>query len=450
MNMRHVVQCGAIACLSAGVNAAALAGGWSTPQVLSAGAEGFGGDVALDAAGHAVAVWENSLTGPPGEQIWASARTVSGIWKPHARISPQGRVLPYGLTHPGVRMTAAGAATAEWIDVDGVWTADKGLNAAWSKSRLLAPGADNVTFAMNDAGAAVLAWISYDGGTGTVMAMTRPADGTWGAPQVVVANASAVHLDGAAIGGGGDAVISWETYELVCSRHCMFANAVLHVSREPASSGSWQDSGPLAGPDDFVHGGQVAVDAACEAAVLINHVGGIGASVQRQAGAAWSALAPLTTSRTTYVELQTDAAADATMFALYLKVKRLVAIRGNLSTNHWERQVVIANNVIPFEETFGLSSGGSAIAAWSIASPPGNDAIQAAMRPGPHADWSAPTIAAASLFNGNPESIEINDAHSAVLVYSASDSSGMHYSEYADFAPAVGSNSCPDQRAHRR
>ena len=152
-------------------------------------------------------------------------------------------------------------------------------------------GAPAVIFLENGAGDAAVVY-EVNGGAIQIAVVRRPAGGAWSAPETVAS--SAVHgpitLAGAAIGGGGDVVVSWETFQVTCQRFCQEVRFAVHASREPRAGDGWADSGPLT-PESAAYVTRVAVDPAAGAVVLIqpNLTATLQARRQKRAGGAWSA-----------------------------------------------------------------------------------------------------------------------------------------------------------------
>jgi hypothetical protein len=169
------------------VPAVSQAGTWSAPTVLSSGGQGWQAAAAIDGTGNSVAVWDEITN---LSQLWSRSKPSGGNWGAAMEVSP---ALEANSIYPAVRISAAGLATAVWSDQGGVWTADRPPASNWSSPRLLIPDVSNPIFVMNSQGAAAIVW-SVGGPRSTssqVLAVLRPAGGTWSAQQVVT---SAVHV----------------------------------------------------------------------------------------------------------------------------------------------------------------------------------------------------------------------------------------------------------------
>ena len=153
----------------------AQTGVWSSPVVLSTGGQGWEAAAAIDGTGNSVALWDERTS---LDQLWSRSKTSAGNWGAVAEVSPP---LETTSVFPEVRISTAGFATAVWSDANGVWTADRPPASNWNPPQLLIPGASSPIFVMNSQGAAAIAWTV--GGprstSGSVMAVLRPAGGTW-------------------------------------------------------------------------------------------------------------------------------------------------------------------------------------------------------------------------------------------------------------------------------
>jgi PKD domain-containing protein len=178
---------------------------WSAPEDLFVNG-GRTPQLAMNAAGDAVAVW----TGFNGtdEVTWASVRSAGGDWSAPEDLSVAGESDWLG---PQVAIDAAGNAIAVW---ERLLTGDDVIRAAvrtaggeWSAPDDLSVAGEDTgspRIAMNAAGSAVAAW-SLSGGGG-VRAAVRPAGGDWSAPEEV----SAAGVEPAlAVDSGGNAFALW-------------------------------------------------------------------------------------------------------------------------------------------------------------------------------------------------------------------------------------------------
>lgn len=414
--------------------AAAFAGTWTTGVVLSTGGEGWESASAIDASGNSIAVWDERTTkGLVIDRVWTRSRPSGGAWGAVTNLSPAPLQTTY--VFPAVRVSAKGNATAIWSDVAGVWTSDRPAGGAWSAAQLLAPGVSQPYFVMNNPGGMMLVWMYGAGPRGTpnsIMVLQRPAGGAWGTAQTAI-TAPHVSANHVALGDNGDALISWETYDAVCGEKCTLSNFVLHASREAAGSTEWQDSGALAGPDNFSHLGFVAVDAAGHAGMLMGaSTTNFTAVSQPARGQAWTAPVPVYAGTNPYaIAFGADTAGNATFVLEELTASTVVAVGGNIVSNTWSPAAVISGkDPSPNQIIVGTGANGAAVVVWAAGNPSySNNAIRAAVRAAPAAAWSAPvTLGKTSL--GGPESVAVSANGAAIVTY-ASFTTGLKHTEYA-------------------
>lgn len=190
-------------------------GGWTAPQALSAGADDLGSlRVAVDRRGNAVAVWERRrFLGPKDDAgtVQAAVHSAHGGWGAATKLSP----VDSNAGGADVALDAAGNAVAVWSqDVEGtvrgvIRSARRPSGGAWSApQRISSPTEDACvpSIAVDAAGDAIAVWSGYDQ---VVRAARRAAGGRWGAPRALspggTATSPAVASDAA-----GDTVVVWE------------------------------------------------------------------------------------------------------------------------------------------------------------------------------------------------------------------------------------------------
>ena len=261
------------------VQAAARSGGgaWRAPVDLSSPGRVYEDppEVAVDAAGDAVAVWGwRAQSGTGNEVVQAAARSalaVTRFWQAPVTLSAPGH---YG-DFPRVAMNPAGVAYAVWRDVNTgiVQASARAGGGAWQPPvNLSTPDRDayDPQVAINGAGDAVAVW---EGGSlnpadyphEIVQAAARSGHAVtrfWQAPVNLSAPGSTqgpqVSLDAA-----GNAVAVWDDYDLPAS------NLVVRAATRPAATGAWQVPVTLSAADRndafFPH---VALDAAGDAVAV--------------------------------------------------------------------------------------------------------------------------------------------------------------------------------------
>ena len=180
---------------STGVQASVLAPGgtWSAPVTVAPA--GVNPQVAVDAAGDAVALW---TTGSSNAPVQAAILRAGGTWSapltlgtgvtPNLAVNPAGAILAGWTTSPHETVVSAGTVT-------GGWPAPVKLGPATSYKQ------NGVHLALAANGQGVALWT---GGNG-VQAATLSPGGTWTAPVILAPSTSTV-ASGLAADGTGDAV----------------------------------------------------------------------------------------------------------------------------------------------------------------------------------------------------------------------------------------------------
>lgn len=190
-------------------------GGWQAPeQVSETGRNAGAPQLALNAAGDAVAIWICPDCSGEGEVVQAAYKPGGGAWRAPVDISGVG-TRTSGL-HVGV--DAAGNAVAIWERSSPVSSccliqaASKPAEGAWqAPTQLSVEGtpAGEPSLAVNPAGDVMALWTILDrSGSGRVIARTRPAGGSWKAPVDISAGGSSLEQD-IAYDAHGDAVAVW-------------------------------------------------------------------------------------------------------------------------------------------------------------------------------------------------------------------------------------------------
>jgi PKD domain len=188
-------------------------GEWSEPEDVSDSISAAGSPrLAIDSANEAVAIWTAFKSGDVVVQ--GAVRAPGGDWSEPDDLSEAGEfVTP--LEAPDVAIDAAGDAIAVWTRTTGTNTVQAAVRPA-GQENWLAPDdiseagqeAGEAAVAMNDAGDAVSAWTRTTG-TNTVQAAVRPAGGAWGEPDDLSAAGQEARNPDVAIGEAGDRVAVW-------------------------------------------------------------------------------------------------------------------------------------------------------------------------------------------------------------------------------------------------
>lgn len=190
-------------------------GGWSAPERVGSASGGpVQPQTAVDGGGNAVAVWK-SFDG----SRWTvrASRYQAGAGWGAAQALADGDVLD---AHPQVASDASGAAVAVWEQSDGaryrIWSR-RWADGAWEAAEVVdAAAAGDAVFpsvAMDGSGNAIAAWRQYDAGRWSVSASRYvPAVG-WSAARAIEPEQAGDAVPQVAAGAGGAAVAVWHRFD---------------------------------------------------------------------------------------------------------------------------------------------------------------------------------------------------------------------------------------------
>jgi hypothetical protein len=257
----------AIALLAIAVPSAFAAPAWLPTEDISPEGAGFLPQIAIDAAGDTAAIWEGP--GPSNESIIETASRPAGrSWPTKAiPLSAPGQ----NAMNPQIAVNAAGAAVAVWSrtenGTDFVEAASRPAGGAWStKSVKLSPSNRNATFpqvAIDAAGNAVAIWRGLAAnGNSFIEASSRPASGSWSTLATPIsAPGQEAGQAQVAIDPAGEAVAVWTAF---------VPNGIATIetaSRSPDGTWSALPATKLSGPSVGL-GSHVAIDGAGEAVAI--------------------------------------------------------------------------------------------------------------------------------------------------------------------------------------
>jgi hypothetical protein len=417
--------------------------------VLSTGGQGWEAAGGIDGNGNAVAVWIERTTSP--DQIWSRSQPSGGSWGSVTPIfSP---TVNTNLLLPQARISAAGFATAIWLDDSGLSTADRPTSSSWSSPQLLSRDSSlgrNVSanpalepvFKMNSGGDAAIVWL----GNGSVVAVTRPAGGAWTSQQTVTSPGSGmgVNVDHAAISANGTVIAIWDAFQIICVKRpngrqsCHDANFVLHASRRDPASGTWVDSGALLGPDGSAHTSRVALDSTGRAILVTRNAAGLYVSAtQGASGGPWSAFQTAANPGTIAegTDLASDDAGDVTLVYSSVSVSQVFAVSGSIAANAWAPPVAVSGaDTGVGSVSLALAPDGDALIDWQ-AGGSANPEVRAVFRAGPTGTWGSPMTVSGpgcSALGGScaPEAVAVNSSGNGLVIYSGYDTAQVH-TEYA-------------------
>ena len=426
-----------LACLAVTLIAplSAQTGTWTSPAVLSTGGQGWEAAAAMDGHGNSVALWDERTT---QDQLWSRSKSSTGNWGAVTKVSP---ALQTTLVFPAVKITTTGFATAVWTDENGVWTADRPAAAKWQPAQLLISGVSSPIFVMNARGDAAIAWTvgGPSSSSSTVMAVLRPAGGTWTAQQTI---ASGVHVaaNHAGIGANGAAIVTWETYDAFCNEEvCTLSNFVLHASRQNAGTGVWVDSGSLMGPDDNSHDARVALDSA-GAAMLVatSGEGAYTSATQGNSGGTWRAFQDIVNPEAITItsDLASDTAGHVTLVyeLIGFSTSQAFVTSGSISSNTWSSPVVLSGSDTSVGQIyFVVAPSGAGLAVWLSSS--GTPQVHAVTRLTATGTWSSPVTVSGPGTSIGPEAAAVDSAGSAIAIYSGYNAASVHTEYVTNYQP---------------
>ena len=191
--------------------ARSAAGSWSTPQTLSSGGYAERPHVGIGSAGDAVAVWSLNA----GHfRTQAAVRRAGGGWAPAETLSSAGA----DAFQPQVAVNAGGNAVAAWLSFDGrtyvVQSSSRARGGAWSGIQDLTPrspdlGAPKV--ALDPAGDAVAVWRGLRSARERIQAVRRPARRAWSAPELLSGTGGDADLPDVALDAAGNGAAIWQS-----------------------------------------------------------------------------------------------------------------------------------------------------------------------------------------------------------------------------------------------
>lgn len=188
--------------------------GWGAPVLISSGnALGSPGrpDVAIDAAGNAIAVWREQI-GSTRNAAWASRYVAGGAWSTAATIdNAVGSALP-----PRIALTPSGTAVASFgqssLDAGGVVRLfATRFTGTWAAPQVIDTSdqtpPDEPRIALAPDGTAMATFLQSDGAFPRVWATPSTATNAWGPPAMLDAAGGA--FPEVTLAANGHAVVTW-------------------------------------------------------------------------------------------------------------------------------------------------------------------------------------------------------------------------------------------------
>ena len=354
---------------------------WGTPQPIDAAPSGESAalpKLAVDAAGNAIAVWQESATGL--FNLWASRYNVlTGVWSVPRRIESD---VFYPNT-PQLAMDPAGNATVVWArDTGGQIDIMANRFSITSNLWGTATHVDGTTtagfephVAMDSSGNAMAVWQMLDGTTVMVYASRRTAaSSVWSTPVAIETNQSGNSSNAQiAIDSAGNAIAAWQKFDGITSN--------IWVNRY--SAGSWGTAQVIELSDGEAFYPTIAFDNKKNAVVAWQQFDitfrGYQVNTARYSFVGNNWAAPVTISNDTGNALfQPRLAIDATdnvvavweqsdLTLLTTPLSNIYANRYNASTGQWGAATLLENSNAgdAGEPKIAISPQGKAMAVWS-------------------------------------------------------------------------------------
>ena len=373
----------------------------------------------MDSQGSVVAVWRRGADG--GEvTVQSAVRPAGGAWQAPVDVSQPGLdgSSPPGRTVPGpqVAVDALGNAVAVWQRSNGtslvVQAAERPAGGRWGAPvGVSVPGgagedSGSPDVAIDAHGNAVAVWHRYDPvrRLNRVQSAIRPAGGTWQPPVAV----SAVDVDATgariAVDAQGGAIAVWD-------RPPAGGGDPTAQSAVRRADGTWQAPENIPG-SSFRVNADLAVDPAGNAAIVWERIvfePGVLAAA-RPVGGSWQAPVRLASAGLN-PSVAFDPFGNAT--AVWGSIGAGVMAAARAATGDWQPAASIDSTAGQVIANVVLDERGDAIAAWSNAGPPG-----AMARRRVAGEWQATTrISAEGRSPGTPE-LAVDSAGNAVAAWS--------------------------------
>lgn len=251
-------------------------GSWTTPVAITAsGFSNIEPQLAIDPLGSAIVVWKNETL----DTIQGSLMNFGGPWSTPANISSIGEAIG----SPQIAIDATGNATAIWAGTDGANTIIRESDIAlvvgtWSLPvSLSAPGFDAASpkLATDIAGNVMAVWQRSNGSNWIVQVTKKPLGRTWSTPlDLSLVGDDAVEPQ-IQIGQTGTAIVTWRKFNGFYD--------VIQATTKPCC-GVWSDVATLSAIGQNASGPQVGVTDVSDAVILWTRSNGFNEIVQSSSG----------------------------------------------------------------------------------------------------------------------------------------------------------------------
>jgi PKD domain/PASTA domain len=365
---------------------------WLGPQDLSTpGGDAEGPQVGLDSAGNALVVWYRSTS--PSSVVQAAEHLAGGTWGAPRNLSPPGSAAYY----PQLAVNAAGDAVAVWVGssergANVIQAAARSAGGAWGRAEELAGGnVHDPQVALAPDGTAVAVWERFDGATSVVQASIRPPGWPWSAPTDLSAPGAYAAYQQVALDHYGNAVAVWRRFD--------GANWIIQTASYP-SGGGWSAPHDLSAPGQDAEAPQIALDRYGDALAVWRRFDGANWIVQSafrpySLGRAGDWSAPQDLSAPRYDARTPQVAFDAKFgdaVAIWTRNDDTVQVADRPVGGPWEpAKDLAAPGFLTDDAHIALDPEGDAIALWRRSETGEHGIVQVARRPA-GGEWGSPEV----------------------------------------------------------
>jgi hypothetical protein len=335
---------------------------WTAAETLS-GDTAYGAQVALDPAGNALAVWERFDNSSTSFLVQASARPAGGAWEAPQNLSAPG----HDANNPQVALDAAGNAIVVWQRWNGATMVVQGavrpFGGAWQAAQDLSSGyATDPQVALDPAGDAVAVWQYFNGSNTIVQAVTRPAGGAWSTPQDISAAGQSVSFPQVAVDAAGNAIAVWARSN--------GSNTIVQAAARPVE-GAWGSPQDLSAPGQNADLPEVAVSPAGDAVAVWQRSDGANTIVQaavRAADGGWGTAQDLSAAgqNSDFPQVAVDPAGNSVaVWTSYENGTEVVQAATRPAGSAWGApQTLSAFGWPAFHAQVAVDPAGNALAVW--------------------------------------------------------------------------------------
>jgi hypothetical protein len=392
-----LIVIGALAAVSPAVASAAP---WAETTNLSDSVNDNGiQEVAIDPNGNAFAVWAH-LTGN-GSYVQASTRPAGGKWSAPVQLSPFAEEI--SVLDPDVAVDAAGNAIATWTQYEYggsyIRASTRPAGGEWSAPIDLTPyvrppdRVNDPSVAMDPAGDATVAWTEIGRETSVLRTRTLPAGAKeWTAPEIASPSGWSFQSQPVLVDAGGDTALVWLRNATIQSK------PTLEAALRPAGEG-WQPAVALPSTANNLFMPRAGIDGAGNVTVAWQSFGEGGANIESAdvtAGGGWgtpTVVEALPGSEPEFLALAENSSGEAMVtYEAYepgsFTTRVRVATRPAGGT--WQSPVILSPaGIRSVASTIAIDSAGNATMLWRSQTVEDCITLQVLKKPA-GGEWSAP------------------------------------------------------------